>query len=102
MFKGGDNRTSNSFHELNQYIEGRDVFNSYMVRKLNDPSLVKTSYVITRYEYRPDLIAKDIYGSADYCGLLMSQCRISLSSYKRGTVLKVISKEDLNKIVTST
>lgn len=99
MFKGGDNRTSASFNELNQYIEDNDVFNSYMVRRLNDPSLVRTSYVVTRYEYRPDLIARDIYGSTDYTGILMSQCRISSGSYRRGTVLRIISKTDVDNII---
>lgn len=99
MFKGGDTRTSSSFREFNQYLEDQDVFNSYIVRKLNDPSLVKVSYVVTRFEYRPDLIANDIYGSTDYTGMLMSQCRMSISSYRRGTVIRVLSKTDLDRII---
>jgi hypothetical protein len=55
--------------------------------------------MITRYEYRPDLIAKDIYGSTSYQGVLMAQCRISLNGYTRGTVLRIIPKSELDKII---
>lgn len=99
MFKTGSTRKSGSFKEFSQYIEGRDVFNSYIIRELNNPSRNKISYVITRYEYRPDLIAEDIYGSTDYCGLLMSQCRMSVSGYTKGNVLRVLSKDDLDRII---
>lgn len=99
MFKGGDKRTSSSFSEFNQYVEDHDVFNSYLVRRLNDPSLVKVSYVITRYEYRPDLIARDIYGSTDYTGMLMSQCRMGVAAYRRGMIIRVLSKSDLDRII---
>lgn len=101
MFKSGDVRKSSSFEGLSQYIEGNDVYNSLMLRKLSDPSLNKVSYIITHYEYRPDLIAREIYGSEEYCGLLMAQCRITVNGYRRGVVLRVISKSDLQNIINN-
>lgn len=99
MFKSGNSSKSESFEDLSQYIEGHDVFNSKLLRVLNDPSVTRVSYMITRYEYRPDLIAKDIYGSVNYCSLLMSQCRISIDGYVRGVVLRIIPKDYLDKII---
>lgn len=95
------NGSSRDFREISQYIEGHDVFNSSLLRKLNDPSLVKVKYMITKYEYRPDLIAQDIYGSTEYCGLLMAQCHISVDSYTRGFVLNIIPKDVLDNIIMS-
>lgn len=99
MFKTGDTRKSSSFEEISQYIGNHDVYNSKLLRDLSDPSLDKVSYMITRYEYRPDLIAKDIYGGTEYTGLLMAQCRISVEGYVRGEVLRIVSKETLDDIV---
>lgn len=99
MYKSGTTRKVSSFNEISQYIEGNDVYNSKLLRALSDPSIIKVSYMITRYEYRPDLIAKDIYGNTEYCGLLMAQLRISLSGYSKGNVLRVISKDTLDRII---
>lgn len=98
MYRTSGRKTS-SFQDLSQYVEGNDIYNSYILRKLDDPTIDKIPYLITTYEYRPDLIAKEIYGDSSYCGLLMTQCRISLSGYVRGTVLRVIPKQDLDKII---
>lgn len=99
MFKTGKVRNSSSFEGISQYIEGHDVYNSKILRDLANPALNKISYMITRYEYRPDLIAKDIYGSTDYTGLLMAQCRISVEGYVRGAVLRIVSKDTLDSII---
>lgn len=99
MFTTGKVRNSSSFEGISQYIEGRDIFNSKILRDITDSSLNKVSYMITRYEYRPDLIAKDIYGSTEYTGLLMAQCRISVEGYVRGAVLRIVSKDTLDNII---
>lgn len=101
MFRRQENGKSSSSENFTKYIEGRDVFNSYLIYKLGDPSLTKVSYVVTRYEYRPDLIAKDIYGSSDYTGVLMSQCRLSLDGYTKGRVLRIIPKADIDRIISN-
>lgn len=99
MYNGRTTRKIGIVEEGSQYIEGHDVFNSKILRNLADPSLDRVSYMITRYEYRPDLIAKDIYGGVEYTGLLMAQCRISVEGYVRGTVLRIIPKVTLDNIV---
>lgn len=100
MYTGSGKITSN-INDLSNYIEGYDVYNSKLLRLLNDPGTHKVDYLITSYDYRPDLIAKDIYGSTDYTGLLMHQCCISLTDYRRGVYLKVIPKEELDKLIKS-
>lgn len=99
MYKSGETRKSGSFNEVSQYIEDHDVYNSKLLRVLVDPSITRVSYMITKYEYRPDLIAEDIYGSSEYCGLLMAQLRLSLNGFVRGNVLRIIPKKELDNII---
>lgn len=100
MYKSSGKLTSN-INSLDNYVEGYDIYNSTLLRLLNDPGTEKIDYLITVYEYRPDLIAKDIYGDSSYEGLLMAQCCIGLNSYTRGTYLRVIPKEVLDKFIKS-
>ena len=84
---------------LSNYVEGVDVYNSLFLHVLSDPSINKIPYQITVHEYRPDLIAKDIYGSPNYIGILMAQIGIGLSQLTRGTVLYVIPKEAIDTLI---
>ena len=93
------NKTIISKQDPANYIQGYDIFNSYLLELLTNPAISKDKYEITVHEYRPDLIASDIYGSSSYLGLLLLQTKKSLGEFKRGTVLEVIPKAILDKIL---
>lgn len=100
MFNKKDVIISNK-ENLSNYIEGIDVYNASILVYLNNPNIEKESYEITAYEYRPDLIAEDYYGSASYAGLLMLQAARGLETYKRGSILKLIPKIVLDNILSN-
>ncbi len=87
--------------ELANYIEGNDVYNSSFLSIVSNPGLPREMYRITEYEYRPDLIANEIYGSTSYEGILMLQAGIPLSEYKKGVLLNVITKSALDSILNN-
>lgn len=91
MFKK-EKRIIGTKQNLNNYVEGYDVYNSYFLHVITDPTITKTPYEITVYEYRPDLIAEEFYGSKDYLGILLVQTGLSLEQYTRGTILELIPK----------
>ena len=93
------NRIISNKAELANYIEDFDVYNSKLIEKLRNPALSKNVYEITVYEYRPDLIAQDFYGSTTYTGLVILQCGIGLESYTKGTVLSLLSKSTIDSIL---
>lgn len=86
---------------LTNYIEGFDVYNSSLLIKLNDPNIERVDYEITVYEYRPDLIAEDFYGSSSYMGLLILMSSRGLETYTSGSILKLIPKETLDNILSN-
>lgn len=88
-------------NELSNYIDGKDIYNSSLLVYMNDPRITRTDYLITTYEYRPDLISKEFYGSSDYEGLLILQSGIGLENYKRGTTLQLIPKTILDNILNN-
>lgn len=92
---------SSSIEGANNYIEGYDVYNSKLIEQLRDPSLRREEYEITASEYRPDLIAEDYYGSSSYESLLMIQTGTTLTNYKKGTVLSLIPKSELDAFLRS-
>lgn len=83
------------------YIEGYDVYNSLLVNKLRDSQEEKIAYQIKTKDYRPDLIAKELYGDTKWMGLLMMTCGIGLEGYKKGTIILVYPKSSLEKILGS-
>ena len=85
--------------ELSNYIEGNEVYNSSFLSIISNLDLPRILYTISEYEFRPDLIANAIYGSSSYEGLLMLQTGLSLSDYKKGKVLSVLSKTTLDSIL---
>lgn len=84
---------------LSNYMEGNDVYNSLFLHLLASPDLNKVPYQITVYEYRPDLIAQDFYGSVDYLGILMAQLGIGLDSLTKGTILYLIPKDTIETLL---
>lgn len=87
--------------ELANYIEGNDVYNSSFLSIISSNAYPKISYVITEYEYRPDLIAKELYGSTTYEGILILQTGLLLEGFKKGAVLNVLSKSNLDNILNN-
>lgn len=86
---------------LDNYIQGTDVFNSVLLYKLKNTDCNRIEYTITSHQYRPDLIAEDIYGSPDWQGILVYQLGIPLESYSKGTTLYVIPKEIIEDLIKS-
>lgn len=101
MFKKRINLVSKR-EELSNYVEGADLYNSELLTILNHPKMERTvQYVINTHEFRPDLIAKDIYGSEEYMGILMLQLGFNLEDFYRGRSIYVIPKNKLDKIIFS-
>lgn len=84
---------------LSNYISGIDVYNSLILVKLSDPDIKREDYEITTHIYRPDLIAKDYYGSEDYSGFVMLQAARSLETYTKGSIIRLIPKSQLDTIL---
>lgn len=86
-------------NDPSNYILGYDIYDSLLLSQINDTTLEKENYEITVHEYRPDLIAQDIYGSTSYLGLFLLQVKKPLADLKRGTVLSVLPKTVLDTII---
>lgn len=99
MYKNSS-KIINKVEDLSNYVEGFDIYNSLLIDKLRDPGLTREYYEITSYEYRPDLIARDYYGSTSYLGLLLLQGARGLEGYSRGEVLKLIPKDILDNLIS--
>ena len=98
MFRKRKNITSER-ENLGNYIEGFDVYNSHLLLQLADPSLEKEMYQITAFEYRPDLIAKDFYGSDTYMAYVLLQVGMEIDGYKKGRWIEIVSKIDLDELI---
>jgi hypothetical protein len=92
---------SSGLEDIVNYISGSDVYNSKLIELLKDPGLEREEYEITTFEYRPALIAQEVYGSTDYEGLLMIQTGTTLINYKRGETLMLIPKDSLDSLLRS-
>ena len=95
-----EQKIQNSLTNLSNYIEGFDVYNSLFLQKISDPTLEREKYHITVHEFRPDLMAQDFYGSAEYMGILLVQARVDLKSLKRGVVLELLPKKTIDNIIS--
>lgn len=96
-----EQRITNGYENLDNYIENYDVFNSQLLLLLNDPNLQREIYRITTYEFRPDLIAREFYGSEGYMGILMIQVALGLEGYTKDTILELIPKSVIDEIIKS-
>ena len=96
-----ESRIIGARENLSNYIEGEDIYNSLFLHIINDPTIEKETYQITVYEYRPDLISKDFYGSEDYLGILLVQVGLNLDQYTKGTVLSLIPKSTIDGILAN-
>ena len=93
------NKIFSDLEDIVNYIDGSDVYNSKLIELLRDPGLPRKEYEIKTFEYRPDLIAKEYYGSDSYTGLIMIQNGFGLENYTKGTVLELIYKTDLDNVI---
>ena len=98
MYKSNKSVTSGIWN-LTNYIDGSDIYNAYIIQELQRPDLSREMYEIKNYKYRPDLVAKDYYGSENYTGLVLLQTGLTLSNFKRGVILNLIRKDDLDRIL---
>ena len=98
MYKSNKSVTSGIWN-LTNYIDGSDIYNAYIIQELQRPDLSREMYEIKNYKYRPDLVAKDYYGSENYTGLVLLQTGLTLSNFKRGVILSLITKDDLDRIL---
>jgi hypothetical protein len=101
MFNKSTTDFTKTVNDICNYIDGTDVYNSRILDLLKDPSLPRTKYIINTNEYRPDLIAKDIYGDTIYLPYLMLSCCAGLASFRKGTVLEVLPKHTIEGIINS-
>lgn len=83
---------------IGNYIEGFDVYNSLLLHKLQDQSIRRELYQI-KYDYRPDLVAIDYYGSDSYMALVIIQSKISQVENIRGNYIQLIPKDILDSII---
>lgn len=95
------NKIFSGLSKLENYIEENDVYNSKLLLLLSNPEIEREDYEILTYQYRPDQIAQDYYGDSSYSGLLMLQVASSLSSYTKGTILRLIPKDTLDSILSN-
>ena len=87
--------------EMGNYVEGFDVYNSLFLKKLLDPEITREKYKIVVYEYRPDLIAEDYYGSSDYLSILLVSTGLGIEDFKKGKYLDLIPKNIVDSILDS-
>ena len=95
------NKVSSGIEDVVNYISGYDIYNSKLIEQLRDPSLPREQYEIKTFEYRPDLIAQEVYGSTIYEGLLMIQTGSTLTNFKKGATLMLITKSSLDSLLRS-
>lgn len=93
------NSITNSIWDLSNYIDNIDTYNAILLQELKRPDLTREQYEIKTYQYRPDLIAKDFYENEGYMGLILLQTGLTLTNFKRGVILNLIVKDELNKLL---
>ena len=91
----------NTSENLGNYIDGFDVYNSLFLQRITNPLLKRENYTITVYEYRPDLIARDYYGSTSYMGILLAQTKLTVEQLEKGVILSLLPKATIESIISS-
>lgn len=97
MYNRSENVVKNN-NAINNFIEGVDIYNSSLLYKLN--SVEKISYIIPEgFQYRPDLIAKELYGNERLQGYVLIQSGLSLDQLKQGTKLELANLNTLKSLI---
>lgn len=94
-----EQRIISSIEDVSNYIEGYDIYNSTFLSLLYNSTEPKEKYEITVYEFRPDLICKDFYGSEDYYGIFLLQTKKLLTGFKKGVILELLPKSAIDNII---
>ncbi len=92
-------RITLNYTSLTNYILESDVYNSKLLYLLSDPNISRVDYTITVSEYRPDLIAKDFYGSVDYLPYVILSAGLGLEQYRKGAVISLVPKDILDSFI---
>ena len=98
MFVPKNKLTGESSKELTNYIQEMDIFNSKFLSEFMKLDIVSV-YEITRFEYRIDLISKDIYNTDEFMSLLLIFNSTNINELKLGTKLNLFSEVDLNRLI---
>lgn len=96
-----NNKLISNIQNMSNYIEGYDAYNSKLLKDLDDPNIERETYIIKTFQYRPDLIASDYYGSTDYTSYVVYQSKSSLQNLTRGKVLSLIPKATLDELINN-
>lgn len=91
-------RIYTNLKRLENYIEGKDVYNSLLLYKLQDTSLETSEYTV-KTPYRPDIIAEEFYGDVGYEPFVLLQLRVSIDQVTRGRIFKFITKSEIDRIL---
>ena len=91
-------RIYTNIKNLENYINGADVYNSLLLFYLQDPSLETEEYIV-KTPYRVDIIAEEFYGDVDYEPFVILQIKTPINKVTRGRSFSLITKEELLKIL---
>lgn len=65
------NNRNNNTKDVFSYIDGNDIYNSKMLKRLKDVGFTKKYYITDNTDKRTDLVAKNIYNNAKYESFVM-------------------------------
>lgn len=91
-------RIYTNIKNLENYINGADVYNSLLLFYLQDPSLETKEYIV-KTPYRTDIIAEEFYGDVGYEPFVILQLKTPINKVTRGRSFNLITKEELIKIL---
>ena len=91
-------RIYTNIKNLENYINGADVYNSLLLFYLQDPSLETKEYIV-KTPYRTDIIAEEFYGDVGYEPFVILQLKTPINKVTRGRSFNLITKEELTKIL---
>ena len=91
-------RIYTNIKNLENYINGADVYNSLLLFYLQDPSLETKEYIV-KTPYRTDIIAEEFYGDVGYEPFVILQIKTPINKVTRGRSFNLITKEELTKIL---
>ena len=91
-------RIYTNIKNLENYINGADVYNSLLLFYLQDPSLETKEYIV-KTPYRTDIIAEEFYGDVGYEPFVILQLKTPINKVTRGKSFNLITKEELTKIL---
>lgn len=58
------NKRNNNKTDIFTYIDGSDIYNSGLLKKLKDTEFTKKYYILNNTDKRSDLISESLYGTA--------------------------------------